>query len=219
MQDKTNLVLNHSASLGLNIHKGKTKVLKICTTCETPILLEGNNLQEIDKFTYLGSIIDKLGGTDADIRMRIGKARTAFLMLKNVWSSNQISRRTKLRLFNTNVKSVLLYGAESWRCNKVGTVKLQTFVNSCLRRILKIHWPEKISNEDLWQQTHQQPIDKEILQRRWRWLGHTLRKPPNNITRQALKWTPQGKRKRGRPRNTWRRDMELDMERLGHSWM
>jgi hypothetical protein len=29
------------------------------------------------------------------------------------------------------------------------------------------------------------------------WIGHTLRKPPNSITRQALKWNPQGKRSRG----------------------
>ena len=36
-------------------------------------------------------------------------------------------------------------------------------------------------------------VDKEILQRRWRWLGHSLRKPPSNITRQALTWIPPGK--------------------------
>ena len=39
------------------------------------------------------------------------------------------------------------------------------------------------------------PVDKEILQRRWRWLGHILRKPPSNITWQALTWNPPGKRK------------------------
>ena len=38
------------------------------------------------------------------------------------------------------------------------------------------------------------------LKRRWGWLGHTLRKPNTNITRQALTWNPQGKRKRGRPK-------------------
>ena len=51
--------------------------------------------------------------------------------------------------------------------------------------------------------------------RRWRWIGHTLRKPSTNITRQALFWNPQGKRKRGRPRNSWRRDLEADIKRLG----
>ena len=51
-----------------------------------------------------------------------------------------------------------------------------------------------------------------------RWLGHTLRKPPSNISRQALNWNPQGQRKRGRPRNTWRRELEKDIKRTGHTW-
>ena len=50
------------------------------------------------------------------------------------------------------------------------------------------------------------------------WLGHTLRKPNSNITRQALTWNPQGKRKRGRPKNTWRRDLEADITHTGLRW-
>ena len=50
------------------------------------------------------------------------------------------------------------------------------------------------------------------------WIGHTLRKPASTITRQALTWNPQGKRKRGHPRNTWRRDLQTDIKRTGYSW-
>ncbi|KAK3701951.1 hypothetical protein RRG08_017842 [Elysia crispata] len=50
------------------------------------------------------------------------------------------------------------------------------------------------------------------------WVGHTLRKPGCSTTRRALTWNPQGKRKRGRPTNTWRRDLEADTRRLGHTW-
>jgi hypothetical protein len=41
--------------------------------------------------------------------------------------------------------------------------------------------------------------------RKWKWIGHTLRKDQNNITRQGLDWNPQGKRRMGRPRVTWKR--------------
>ena len=58
MQEKTNYVAQFSACLGLNIHKGKSKVLKINTSSNTPITLEGINLEEVGSFTYLGSIID-----------------------------------------------------------------------------------------------------------------------------------------------------------------
>lgn len=218
MQNKTEKLLHESKQMGLNIHKGKTKILKVNDNCNEPVKLEQEPIEEVETFTYLGSIVDKLGGTDADIKKRISKARAVFIQLKNIWKSKEIGRNTKLRLFNSNVKSVLLYGAETWRTTKANHQKVQTFINTCLRRILNIHWPEKISNEDLWQRTQQRPIAEEIVRRRWGWLGHTLRKPSNNITRQSLTWNPQGKRKRGRPRNTWRRDLDKDVAETGMGW-
>ena len=101
-----------------------------------------------------------------------------------------------------------------WRTTKTTIKRVQTFINSCLRRILKIHWPNTNSNADLWERPNQVPAEEEI-RRRWRWIGHTLRKPSTNITRQALTWNTHGKRKRGRPKNTWRRDLEADAKQTG----
>nr|KAG5703133.1 hypothetical protein BaRGS_019401 [Batillaria attramentaria] len=120
------------------------------------------------------------------------------VMPKNVWASKVVSIRTKLRNFNFNVKSVLLYGCETWRTTKTVQQKIQTFLNTCLRRIFNIRWPEKIRNEELWERAGQEPVAKQILRRKWGWIGHTLRKPASSTTRQALTWNPQGKRKRGR---------------------
>ncbi len=138
--------------------------------------------------------------------------------MKNVWNSRQLTTHTKIRLFNSNVKSLLLYGAETWRTIKTTTRKIQTFINSCLRRILQIRWPDTIRNCDLLQRTNQLPVEQEIRKRKWRWIGHTLRKPSTSITRQALTWNPQGKRKRGRPKNTWRRDLAADTKEMGYTW-
>ena len=57
-----------------------------------------------------------------------------------------------------------------------------------------------------------------MRRRKWRWIGHTLRKPTSSITRHALQWNPQGKRGRGRPQITWRRQVEEDMKRGDISW-
>ena len=218
MQEKTSVVAETSASIGLNIHTGKSKVLRVNAINQNPIMLDNTALEEVDNFTYLGSVVDLKGGTDADVKVRIGKARAAFSQLKNIWSSKDLSTRTKLRIFNSNVKSVLLYGSETWRTTLEITKKIQTFINGCLRKILRIHWPDKISNEELWQRTDQKAADIEILQRRWRWIGHTLRKPVGNITRHSLSWNPQGKRNVGRPRNSWRRDLKADMEKMRKTW-
>ncbi|XP_076442804.1 uncharacterized protein LOC143281480 [Babylonia areolata] len=94
MQDKTTELAATSSQVGPNIHKGKTKILKINTAREDPVTVHGSKLEEVEAFTYLGSIIDKQGGTDADVRARIGKARAAYLQIKNIWSS-KISNKSR----------------------------------------------------------------------------------------------------------------------------
>jgi len=79
------------------------------------------------------------------------------------------------------------------------------FINKSLRKILRIFWQDQITNNEMWKRTKQPRIDPQFRRRKWGWLGHSLRKPIDDITRQALEWNPQGKRSRGRPKNTWRR--------------
>ena len=218
MQNKTNRLVEESAKVGLQINTKKTELMKINTTSNTPVTAREEPIKEVESFVYLGSVIDKNGGTDKDVAVRIGNARAAFNMLKKVWASKEIRRRTKLRIFNSNVKSVLLYGCETWRTTKATLHRIQTFVNSCLRRIFGIRWPERMKNEDLWERSGQEQMAVQILRRKWGWIGHTLRKPPSCTTRQVLNWNPQGKRKRGRPRTTWRRDTEEELKQHGLSW-
>ena len=73
--------------------------------------------------------------------------------------------------------------------------KIQVFVNRCLHQILGVRWYDKLRNEELWRSTAQEPIVQQIKRRKWRWLGHTLRKPEDKVTRRGLRWTPQGKHK------------------------
>ncbi|VDP30684.1 unnamed protein product [Schistosoma margrebowiei] len=138
MQEKTDSVAAASAAVGLHIHKGKSKVLRYNTACTDPITIDGEDLEDVKTFTYLGSIIDEHSGSDADVKTRIGKARAAYLQLRNIWNSKQLSTNTKVRIFNTNVKTVLLYGAGTWRTTKAIIQKIQVFINSCLRKILQI---------------------------------------------------------------------------------
>ncbi|VDP75281.1 unnamed protein product [Schistosoma mattheei] len=118
MQEKTTSVAAASAAVGLNINKGKSKILQYNTAHNNRITLDGEALEDVKVFTYLGSIIDEHGGSDADVKVRIGKARAAYLRLQNIWNSKQLSTNNKVTIFNTNVKTVLLYKAETWRTTK-----------------------------------------------------------------------------------------------------
>ena len=68
--------------------------------------------------------------------------------------------------------------------------KLQAFINRRLRYIFGVLWPRKILNDDLWQCTKQERVEDSIRRRKWKWIGHTLRKPVTNITRQSLESNP-----------------------------
>ncbi|VDP68380.1 unnamed protein product [Schistosoma curassoni] len=75
MQEKTTSVAAASAAVGLNIHKGKSKILRYNTTCTNPITIDGEDLEDVKIFTYLGSIIDEHGESDADQQPTMGKKK------------------------------------------------------------------------------------------------------------------------------------------------
>jgi hypothetical protein len=116
------------------------------------------------------------------------------------------------------VKSVLLYGCETWKTTNQITRRLQTFTNKCLRRIMNIKWTDKITNEELWRITKQKQIEIRIKRWKWNWIGHTLRKETGAIEKIALDWNPQGYRRRGRLKRTWRRTIEDEIRNTGRSW-
>ncbi|VDP43059.1 unnamed protein product [Schistosoma curassoni] len=59
-------VVATSAAVGLNIHKGKIKILRYNTTCTNRITVDKEALKDVKTFTYMGSIIAKHSGSDVD---------------------------------------------------------------------------------------------------------------------------------------------------------
>ncbi|KAH9587037.1 Laminin subunit gamma-1 [Schistosoma haematobium] len=84
MQEKTTRVAAASASVGFNIHKGKNKIVRYNTACTNPITIDGEDLEDVKTFTYLGSIINEHGGSDADVKAQNDRAGAASLQLKNI---------------------------------------------------------------------------------------------------------------------------------------
>ena len=218
IQIKTHHVHSNAQKLGLHINAAKTKVMRINTAVTTPVKLGTNEIEDVTTFTYLGSKISLSGNSEEEIKERLVKARRAFGSLRNIWNSRKISTRTKLKFYKSNILSVLLYGAETWKTTAGISKRLDTFQNKCLRRILKIYWPNTISNKELLERTGMEPVSCTVTRRRWRWTGHVLRMEVGAIPRTALRWTPQGKRKQGRPLETWRRSLEREMRREGWTW-
>ena len=218
MQAKTNALATTAGSLGLKINSKKTRHFRMNSRTNESIMVNGDVIDEVDHFTYLGSKVSTSGDGEEEIQVRISKASQAFAALRGTWRSKNISQKTKIRLFKSNVLSTLLYGAESWKMTKTISHKLEVFQNRCLRRILRIYWPQTISNYELRRRTGTVPITQQVQKKRWKWIGHVLRMPPAALPRVALRWTPDGRRKRGRPKETWRRTVERELRDNNWTW-
>ena len=218
LQEKTSRLSRFASQIGLKISQTKSEVMTLNVTNPTSIHVDGKDIPITETFTYLGSTVRNDGGAGNDIKNRLNKARNIFCSFNNIWKSSQYSKKTKLKLYSSCVLSTLSYGSECWRMTELDLTKLSVFHTKCLRRILHIFWPRKVSNEELLSQCNQENMATILLRRRWKWIGHVLRREKNSITRTALHWTPEGKRKRGRPKNTWRRTVEGEMKEMNNTW-
>ena len=149
IQEKTSRLNTFAQQVGLKISHKKTEVMLLNVQNPAPVIVNGEELTTTEEFTYLGSTVRHDGGAGSDIKNRLNKARNAFRMLNNVWKSSQYSSKTKIRLYQSCVLSTLLYGSECWRMTESDLNKLSTFHTKNLRRILRIFWPETISNQEL----------------------------------------------------------------------
>ena len=119
MQTKVTDLNNYARNSGLKINSKKTEMLRINSKSNNNMIIAGQQLNEVDKYINLGAIINNQSGGGEDIDSLICKALGSFLTLKQIWNSNKLTLRTKLRLFQALVMSVLflLYGCETWNIN------------------------------------------------------------------------------------------------------
>jgi hypothetical protein len=218
LQQKTNRLASYGEQIGLKVNGKKTKVMTVNVQRPVNITVGEEPIELVKAFTYLGSVVTEEGGAEEDIKSRLGKARRTFAQLNSVWRSRQFRVVSKLKIYQSCVVSVLLYGSECWRMTQQDSAALSSCHTSCLRKICRIFWPETISNRDLLKKTKQEDITTTIRRRRWLWVGHTLRREKDNIARTALTWTPEGRRRRGRPKITWRRTIEEEARKINRSW-
>ena len=151
-----------------------------------PIQINGKKLPTTNTFTYFGSTVHNDGGASENIKNRIGKAWNIFIILNNVWKSSQYSKTTKLKLYQSCILSTLLYGSECWKMTEQDQTKLSTFHTKCFRRILRVFWPNTISNAEILRNCYRLVMATILQRRRWKWIGYVIRKDNTYHTKIAL---------------------------------
>ena len=201
---------------GLEINWNKTKIQTTEDTNSLVAQVNGNQVELVESFTYLGSTIHSSGSSEPEIRRRISIARECMKSLdRNIWRSH-IALDTKLRLYKAYVLPTLLYGAGTWTITATTQRKLDAFDNWCLRRILKIPWTAHITSQEVRERTQMLPVSNLVLSRRLQLFGHIVRAPATQDHTRALNAClaqPRSWKSRlGRPRHTWLRTIEEDLK-------
>src|SRR5215469_10250829 len=141
------------------------------------IKIEDNLVKQEGRFNYLGSLINKDERCEDEIRKRINKAKCAFNKMKNLLTNRQVSIETRKRFVKCYLWSTLLYGCESWTLRKIDVNRIQAAEMWFCRRLLRVSWIERISNEIILERMiSSREIMKQIRQKQLRFLGHILRK-------------------------------------------
>ena len=111
----------------------------------------------------------------------------AYNKLKFILNSKKTSIQMKIRIFNSFIASIFLYNSELWTLSKKLEHKSDVFHRSMLRRLLKIIWKDKVTNEELYEMTNQEKWSETVMKRRLHWLGHLMWQPDSTSAKQALK--------------------------------
>ena len=208
------------ANFGLTISTEKTEVMHQPaphTSCtESSISVNGQRLQVADQFTHLGSTLSRATTIAAEVNCRIAKASCAFGRLRaNVWERRGIRLETKLKVYRAAVLPTLLYGSETWTVYRRHSRQLNHFHMTCLRKILRIKWQDKIPDTEVLSRADLPSVHTLLVRAQTRWAGHVVRMSDERIPKQLLYGElSQGKRAHGGQKKRFKDTLKASLTSL-----
>ena len=173
------------------------------------IQIGGKNIENVDKFQYLGTLIIWDNNCSQETRRQIGKAVGTMTFMRHVWNNKKLTIQNKLRILIVCVFSVLLYTLETWTLKKIDTKKLLTFEMCCYRRILRISWKNMVKPKDIRKTIAREETIIDIRKKRkLTLLEHICRMNDNRLTKRTVSAKIDGKPGRGRLCREWLNDIK-----------
>jgi len=178
------------------------------------IKVQGQDVMVVEEFVYLGSLTHSSSGSTCDISRRSAITRAAMQSLENqIWRS-RLTSSTKLKLYNTCILPIFLYGSDCLAISKTDACKIDVLDQWCLRMLLGIKWYQFVQNDDVWTLT-KQPKLTAIIQSCWLTLfRHIMRMDDNADAKRILLASPPAdwRRQLGHPRITWLSTVQQDLK-------
>jgi len=202
-------ITSEAASLGLKVNWQKTKVQALVCREDMPLIIkvQGQDVMVVEEFVYLGSVIHSSTRSTCDISRRSAITRAAMQSLENQTWRSWLAISTKLKLYNTCILPIFLYGSDCWAISKTDACKIDALDQWCLRMLLGIKWYQVIRNDDVRRLTKQPKLTAIIL------FGYIMRMDDNADAKRILLASPLAdwKRQLGRPCIMWLSTVQQDL--------
>jgi len=181
----------------INVKKTKSMVVSREEGRRVNLVIDGQQVEHIATFKYLGAVITEKGTCIEDVKARIAMAKVSFNKSKELLT--QGLKKDLKRMVKTLVWPMALYGCETWTMKKEVVDKLNAFEMWVWRRMEKKSWQDKKTNEEVVAAVGEERcFAPAIVKRKKNWRGHVVR--GNSLLKLVLERRMVVKKPRGRPR-------------------
>uniref|UniRef100_A0A670IL89 ribonuclease H n=1 Tax=Podarcis muralis TaxID=64176 RepID=A0A670IL89_PODMU len=194
-------VKEESAKYGLKLNIKKTKIM--ATGPISSWQIEGEEMEAVRDFTFLGSMITADGDSSHKIKRHLLLGRKAMANLDSILKSRDITLPTKVRIVKAMVFPVVMYGSESWTIKKADRRRIDAFELWCWRRLLRVPWTARRSNASILKEISPEcSLEGQIVKLRLQYFGHLMRRE-DSLEKTLMLGKMEGTRRMGRERTRW----------------
>ena len=195
----------------------------VCSKCKG--IMEGtmdsieklcDEVETVNGFCYLGDRLNASGGCEVAVtaRVRIGWVR--FRECGELLLGNRFPLKMKGKVYRCCVRSAILYGSKTWCLKENEKAILRRTERAMVRAMCSQKVADRKTTEEQMDMLGlKETIDRLATTNGVRWYGHVLRRDDDSVLRVALNLEVSGKRKRGRPKKTWKKQVEEETEKIG----
>ena len=184
----------------------KINIQKIQIMSSGPITsweIDGETVETVPDFIFLGSKITADGDCSHEIKRRLLLARKVMTNLDSILKSRDITLKTKVYLVKAMVFPVVMYGCESWTVKKAERQRIDAFEVWCWRRLLRVPWTARRSNQSILKEISPGiSLEGMMLKLKLQYFGHLMRRV-DSLEKTLMLGGIEGRRRRGRQRMRW----------------
>lgn len=204
----------------LTVSKSKSVAMKMSRT-PTPcnIILEGQRIECVKSFSYLGSVISSDGSAKLEVLNRVAKGSSFFHQVRNLIWDKGVPLRAKQTMYKMYLLPIMTYSLETCVINKREGSQIQACEMKFLRSALQKTRRDRVRNEYVRRDLHVTlTMEERMSAARLKWLGHVKRMHPTRTPHHYLEMEVPGRRPIGRPRKRWTDQVNEDLKRRGVTW-